>query len=64
MKPRIGLMLLGFVPLPSPPRVPSPSSLVPAAARVILPPPCDDLDDDGDLPTLATQLDHEPEVTP
>lgn len=29
---------------------------------VILPPPVEF--DDGDLPTLATQLDHEPEVTP
>lgn len=29
---------------------------------VILPPPVEY--DDGDLPTLATQLDHEPEVTP
>lgn len=32
------------------------------ALPVILPPPVEY--DDGDLPTLATQLDHEPEVTP
>ncbi len=32
------------------------------ARPVILPPPVEY--DDGDLPTLPSQLDHEPEVTP
>lgn len=34
------------------------------ARPVILPPPCDEVDDAADVQTLATQLDHEPEVTP
>lgn len=57
----LGLMLVGLIPLPSPPRVPSPETPVPASPRVILPPPLPDLDDVAPLPAMPWERDYEPE---